>query len=81
MSERKMLVNSSRRVDMHAFVEVGVQVGSEVVFVRLSWTTASQHGVVVHRHERARPADCGQPQKIMAAVWTISREPCISFYH
>jgi hypothetical protein len=30
MSERKMPVNSSRRVDMHAFVEVGVQVGSRL---------------------------------------------------
>jgi hypothetical protein len=30
MSERKVLVDSSRRVDIHAFVEVGVQVGSRL---------------------------------------------------
>jgi alkylhydroperoxidase family enzyme len=35
----------------------------DVVLVRLSWTTASRHGVVVHRQERAKPADRGQPQK------------------
>ena len=46
------------------------------MLVRLSWTTASPHGVVVHhRFERARPADRGQPlQKIMEGVWTISSE-------
>jgi hypothetical protein len=55
MSERKMPVNSSRRVDMHAFVEVGVQVGSRLC--SYGSATASQHCVVVHRHERARPAE------------------------
>jgi hypothetical protein len=50
-----MLVDSPRRVDLHAgWVEVAL--------VRLSWATASRHGVVAHhRYERARPANRGQP--------------------
>jgi len=49
----------------------------DVVLVRLSCTTASRHGMVVHhRYERARPANRGQSlQMIVAAVRTISREP------
>ena len=63
-----MPVNSSRRVDMHAFVEMGVQVGLRLL-VQLSWTTASRHGVVVHhRYKRARSANRAQPlQKVNGA--------------
>jgi hypothetical protein len=58
---------------MHAFVELGVKVGSRLVLIRLSRTTALRHGIVVHHcYKRARPANRGQPlQKIMAAVRTI----------
>ena len=40
----------------------------EIVLVRLSWMTASRHGVVAHhRYEYASPANRGQPlQKVMA---------------
>jgi hypothetical protein len=68
---------------MYAFVKVGSTGWADVVLVRLSWTTASLHGVVVHHRYGA---DRGQPlQKIMEAVWTISSEsnarskPCIVF--
>ena len=77
MNER-MSVNSGRR--MHTFVELGVESG----IVRLSWTTALWHGVVVHHHNgRVRPANRGQPlQKIMAAIYpAISSEPCIVFLY
>jgi hypothetical protein len=38
---------------MHEFVELGVKVGSRLVFVRLGWTTASRHGVVEHHRRSA----------------------------
>lgn len=57
-----MSVNSCSRVDMHEFVELGVQVGSRFEPVPLSWTTASRPGVVAHhRYKRSRPANRDQP--------------------
>jgi hypothetical protein len=50
---------------MHAFVKVESTGWVEVVLVRLSWTTASRHGVV--HHLQGAPADRGEPlQKVMA---------------
>ena len=47
----RMSVDSSRKVDMHACRSTGWVEG---VLVRLSWTTASAHGVVAHhRYEHA----------------------------
>ncbi|PMD28099.1 hypothetical protein NA56DRAFT_695850 [Hyaloscypha hepaticicola] len=77
-----MSVNSYRRVDLHAFIELRVTVRSRFVPVRVrvrpSWTTASRHGVVVHhRPVRGRRANyctvqyTNELQKIMAAVRTI----------
>jgi hypothetical protein len=56
-------VDSSRRVDLHAFVELGVQVGSTLC----SYGSAGQ--------QPYQPADRGQPQqKVMAERGSYSRE-------
>jgi hypothetical protein len=48
-----MSANSYRRIDIYTFVKVGSTGWIEVVLVRLSWTTASWHGVVVHHRTSA----------------------------
>jgi hypothetical protein len=70
-----MSVNSSRSVDMHAFVELGVQVGSRLC----SYCSAGQpRGMVslcIIATSAPDRANRGQPlQKIMAAVYASCGE-------
>jgi hypothetical protein len=67
ISRQRMSANSCRRVGKHVFIKFGVKVGSRLVHVQLSGTTALRRCVVVqHRYEPApNPLDqrhraCGQ---------------------
>jgi hypothetical protein len=73
---------------MYTFVKVGSPGWVEVVLVRLSWTTASWHGVLLH-HRTSAPdqsvvtshcRDYGGCLDHSSEAHEQSSEPCIVFY-